>query len=95
MIVNTVVPGGPYMLILTRKVGESILINDNIRVKVVEFKGAQVRIGIEAPPDVRVCRAEVNDKSPREHEGGGNNAVSLFVFLVRMIYREPAPLYIN
>jgi len=58
------------MLILTRKVGESILINDNIRIKVVEFKGAQVRIGIEAPPDVRVCRAEVNDKPQREHEEG-------------------------
>ena len=56
------------MLILTRKVGESILINDNIRIKVVEFKGAQVRIGIEAPPDVRVCRAEVSDKPQREHE---------------------------
>ncbi|MFZ3209187.1 MAG: carbon storage regulator CsrA [Geobacteraceae bacterium] len=58
------------MLILTRKVGESIVINDNIRIKVVEFKGSQVRIGIEAPPDVRVCRAEVNDKPQRQREGG-------------------------
>lgn len=57
------------MLILTRKAGESIIIGDNIRIKVVEFKGAQVRIGIEAPPDVRVCRAEVSDKPQREHEG--------------------------
>jgi carbon storage regulator len=70
MIVHTVVPGGSWMLILTRKVGESIIIGDNIRIKVVEFKGSQVRIGIDAPSDVRVCRAEVSDKPQREHEGG-------------------------
>mgnify|MGYP000187055755 CR=1 FL=1 len=47
------------MLIFTRKIGETIRIGDNIRIKVVEIKGKQVRIGIEAPPDVVVHREEV------------------------------------
>ena len=47
------------MLTLTRKVGESIRIGDDIVVIVKEIKGKQVRIGIEAPRDVYVCREEL------------------------------------
>jgi len=46
------------MLILTRKKGESIAIGDNIQIQVLNVKGGQVRIGIEAPRDVRVNREE-------------------------------------
>lgn len=56
------------MLILTRKVGESLSIGDQIRIKVVELKGSQVRLGIEAPDDMRICREEISDKARREHE---------------------------
>ena len=44
------------MLILTRKEGETLLIGDNIKVVVVAVDGQQVRLGIEAPRDVRVLR---------------------------------------
>ena len=48
------------MLVLTRKVGETIMIGSNIRVVVTQVKGDKVRIGIEAPPDVRVDREEIH-----------------------------------
>ena len=47
------------MLILTRKLGESIAINDDIRIVVVQIKGRQVRLGIEAPRETRVHREEI------------------------------------
>lgn len=52
------------MLVLSRKVGERILIGDNISVTVVRITGGGVRIGIEAPPDMTVIRQEL-----REHVG--------------------------
>lgn len=50
------------MLTLTRKIGESIRIGDDIVVVVKEIKGKQVRLGIEAPRDVYVCREELFQK---------------------------------
>lgn len=47
------------MLILTRKLGESITIGSNIKITLLGIKGKQIRIGIEAPPDVMVHREEV------------------------------------
>lgn len=47
------------MLILTRKPGESLYIGDNVKVTVVEIKGNQVRVGIEAPSDLRIYREEI------------------------------------
>jgi len=47
------------MLILTRKIGECIAIGDHIWVCVVSVRGKQVRLGIEAPPDVLVRREEI------------------------------------
>lgn len=51
------------MLILTRKAGESITIGDGtITVNVMEIKGRQVRLGINAPPDTPIHRQEIFDK---------------------------------
>ena len=47
------------MLILTRKTGEGIIIGNDIRVSVLEIRGKQIRLGIEAPADVQVLREEV------------------------------------
>ena len=47
------------MLILTRRVGETVVVGDNISVTVLGFKGSQVRLGIEAPTDVSVHREEI------------------------------------
>ena len=49
------------MLVLTRRVNESIVINDDVSVLVVEIRGDRVRLGIEAPKDVAVHRKEVYD----------------------------------
>lgn len=47
------------MLVLTRKLGESIAIDDNIKITVVQIKGKQVRLGIQAPSDTKIHREEV------------------------------------
>lgn len=47
------------MLILTRKIGETINIGDDITVTILEVKGAQVRIGVNAPKDTEVHREEI------------------------------------
>ncbi len=50
------------MLVLTRRVGEEIVIDNDIRITVVAIKGDKVRIGIDAPPSVRVDRKEVHER---------------------------------
>ena len=47
------------MLILARKVGEAIAISDDIKIRVVDIKGGQVRLGVEAPSNVAVHREEI------------------------------------
>jgi carbon storage regulator len=51
------------MLVLTRKKGETITIGDNIQIQVLSVKGGQVRIGVEAPKEVRVSREECESLS--------------------------------
>lgn len=47
------------MLVLTRKLGESVAIDDNIKIVVVQIKGKQVRLGIKAPKETKIHREEV------------------------------------
>jgi carbon storage regulator len=54
------------MLVLTRKVGQSIVIGDGIEVLVLEVRGEQVRLGIRAPKDVTVHRKEIYDQIAEE-----------------------------
>ncbi|WP_298266734.1 carbon storage regulator CsrA [Geobacter sp.] len=56
------------MLVLTRKMGEVVTIGDQIRIKVVEMKGNQVRLGIEAPGEMRIYREEIFLKVQRENQ---------------------------
>ena len=49
------------MLVLTRRVGESIIIADEIQVAVISIRGDRVRIGIAAPSDIRVDRQEIHE----------------------------------
>ena len=56
------------MLVLTRKVGEGILIGDDIRITVVEVKGGGIRLGIEAPAAKKIYRQEVYDRIGRENQ---------------------------
>lgn len=50
------------MLVLTRKIGENIVIGDNIRVKVLQIHGGKVRLGVVAPEDVAVDRQEIHER---------------------------------
>ncbi len=49
------------MLVLNRKVDEAILIGENIRILVVEIRGKQVRLGIEAPPGLAIKRIDISE----------------------------------
>ncbi|MGH8506317.1 MAG: carbon storage regulator CsrA [Stenotrophobium sp.] len=55
------------MLILTRRVGESVMIGDDIEITVLGVKGGQVRIGVKAPRDVTVHREEILERIKLEH----------------------------
>ena len=50
------------MLVLTRKSGESIVIGDDVVITVLEIRGGQVRLGVEAPRDVVIHRSEVHEQ---------------------------------
>ena len=65
------------MLVLTRKLGENIRIGDSVKITVLEVRSGQVKLGIEAPPEVKVHREEIyariqeeNRRAQRMHKGG-------------------------
>ena len=68
------------MLVLTRKLGENIRIGDSVKITVLEVRSGQVKLGIEAPPEVKVHREEIYARiqeenrraqsGPATHEGG-------------------------
>lgn len=59
------------MLILTRRVGETLMIGDEVTVTVLGVKGNQVRIGVNAPRDVAVHREEIYERIKREQAEAG------------------------
>lgn len=61
------------MLILTRRVGETVMIGNDVTVTILGVKGNQVRVGVNAPRDVAVHREEIFERIKREEggEGGG------------------------
>ncbi len=54
------------MLVLTRKLGETIVIGDDIVIKVVDIHGKQIRLGIEAPTEITIFRGEIYDRIQEE-----------------------------
>ncbi len=64
------------MLILTRRVGETVMIGNDVTVTVLGVKGNQVRIGVNAPKDVAVHREEIYDRIRREGDTDTNSRAS-------------------
>lgn len=58
------------MLILTRRVGETVMIGDDVAVTVLGVKGDQVRVGVNAPKEVSVHREEIYERIKREEQAG-------------------------
>jgi carbon storage regulator len=69
------------MLILTRRVGETVMIGNEVTVTVLGVKGNQVRIGVNAPKDVAVHREEIYERIRREedNDGGPHGSVAKIV----------------
>ncbi len=64
------------MLILTRRVGETVMIGNEVTVTVLGVKGNQVRIGVNAPKDVAVHREEIYERIKREEDQGTSRSVA-------------------
>lgn len=64
------------MLILTRKPGEVIVVGDNVEIKVLEVSESRVKLGIEAPRDVKVLRKEVMSTIEENKEAALNPMIS-------------------
>ena len=65
------------MLILSRKINEKIMIGDDISISIIEIRGDQVRIGVDAPKKVKVFRQEVFDAIKAENEAAAKSAAIL------------------
>ncbi|HET8726041.1 MAG TPA: carbon storage regulator CsrA [Alphaproteobacteria bacterium] len=65
------------MLYLTRKIGESIVINDAIKVTVVEIRGKSIKLGFTFPPDVTVLREELYERIQAENRAAAESEVDL------------------
>ena len=64
------------MLYLTRKIGESIIINDDIEITVVDVRGKSIKLGLTFPSDVSVYRREVYERIQAEKQAAGSEAAS-------------------
>jgi carbon storage regulator len=62
------------MLILSRKVDEKVIIGDDIKISIIEIRGDQVRIGIDAPKKLKVFRQEVYDAIKAENKAASKSA---------------------
>ncbi|MGM9968623.1 MAG: carbon storage regulator CsrA [Rummeliibacillus sp.] len=65
------------MLVLTRKSGESIMIGDEIELKIISVEGDQVKLGIDAPRSVKVYRSEIYKVIQEENRAALNSSIDL------------------
>ncbi len=75
------------MLVLTRKTGEAISIGDGIKIMVVEIRGGHVKLGIDAPPEFRILRDEIQAKVRCENRTAADWDMDDFNRIVESIKR--------
>jgi carbon storage regulator len=78
------------MLVITRKLGERIAIGDDITITLIEIKGSQVRLGIEAPKNISIHRQEVYERI-RDENMNSSQVRSEDVFLATKLLRIKRP----
>ena len=76
------------MLVLTRKSGESLIIGENIVVTVVEVRGGQVKIGVEAPQEIYIYRKELLEKIKRENVDAARSNKAYINSLAEMLKKK-------
>jgi carbon storage regulator len=80
------------MLILTRKLGESIQIGDDIRITILDIKGGQVRLGIEAPTNTSVHREEIYRRIKEENISASSLNISDVKEMAKIFSGKQIPL---
>jgi len=65
------------MLVLSRNIGETVVINDDTRITFLGIKGQQIRLGFEAPREVIIHREEIQQRISRENRGTKTLSLSL------------------
>lgn len=76
------------MLVLTRKKNQSIVVNDNIELTIIDIQGDQVRVGINAPKDVKVFRKEVYIEMTEENQRASNVQIEALNMLKSAIKKQ-------
>jgi len=79
------------MLILARRIGESIMVGDQVEISVVDIKGDQVKLGIKAPPQVKVYRREVYAAIQQENLAAAAAAPQTLPKLEELVGSEKKP----
>lgn len=79
------------MLVLSRRIGESIVIGNEVVVRVIDVRGDQVRLGIDAPRDVQIHREEVFLELQKENESAAGASARTRDLVGRMPGRPPQP----
>jgi len=83
------------MLVLTRRLNESILIGDDVEIKILQVRGSgdqvSIRIGIMAPKQITILRKEVFDEVVVANQGAAKTSVSLPAEFLEAVIRPPDP----
>jgi carbon storage regulator len=78
------------MLYLTRKIGESVMINDTIEVTVVEVRGKSIKLGFTFPQDVSVLRREIYDRVQAENRAAAETSADALPSFDKLDQKDPS-----
>jgi len=76
------------MLVLTRKIGESIKINEDVKITVIDVKGKNIRLGIEAPKETKIYREEVFLRIKEENRSAARPATEIDMGKISQLMKE-------